>query len=99
FHRRKCEADAVHRNGAFEDHESHDVRRRRNVQDMITADSFPAHDFADTINVTGNEMSAESPANRKGTFEVYGGTFRNKLQVGAFPGFAQEIEANQFAAA
>jgi hypothetical protein len=87
------EADAVHGDGAFEDDVAQDIGGCGNVEDVVGAGAFPAGDFAEAIHVAGDEVSAEASACGEGAFEVYMRARLHELQVGAQPGFAEQIEA------
>src|SRR5438105_11201287 len=54
---RHGKADAIHRDRAFEDDITHHVWRGGNVEHMVISYSFPPLDFAQSIDVAGDEMS------------------------------------------
>src|SRR5439155_10378905 len=90
------EADAVHRDGAFEDGVAHHLRRSGNLENAILAGALPANDRAGAVDVSGDEVAAEAPVGGQRSFEVDQRSGAGEPQIRALPRFAQQIEMNQF---
>ncbi len=89
------EADAVQGDRSFEDDIAHDVGRGGDIQEPILAGPFPAEDCAQSVDVAGHEVAAQLGRGAEGALEVDEGSDPAELEVGADPGFLEEIEAEE----
>ena len=63
---------------------------------MVLPGAFPADDFAEAVNVAGDEMPAELAVRAQRPLQVHERTRPGKLEIGEPPRFLEQIELNEF---
>src|SRR5260221_5379389 len=95
-HGRNGEAYPVHGDGTFENDVAHHVGWRGDFEDVVASGAFPARDRAGAVDVAGDKMAAQARANLEGTLQVHERTGARVVEIGAPPGFLEQIDPDQF---
>lgn len=92
------QAHAVDGDGAFHDDVAHEFGRRNDAEVPVGAALLEDVHPSRAIDVAGDEMAMDTAVREEGSLQIDEGAGLEELEVGAGPGFAQEIEAQGFTA-
>ena len=91
------QAGAVDGDGSFFDDVFHQGLGWGDFKAPILTDLFPAMDFSETFDVTGDHVSIEASVGLERAFEVDEGVRLQVLEVGFLPGFQKKVHSDDSA--